>query len=101
MEVTPGSWFGWANNVALAGWLILLVLPKRHGLVFWIPQYVIPFGLGLLYAALMLVNFFVTEGGYGSSSASSMRRSIVATTESSVVPSERRAVLTHCSSKPG
>ena len=51
----------------MLGWLILIILPRRWGLLVAIPRYVIPFGLSLLYAGLAMTRFFQIEGGgYGS-----------------------------------
>lgn len=58
--------FTWAGNAAMIGWLILVFLPRRYDLLFAIPQYVIPFGLSLLYAGLILPNIYTINGGYGS-----------------------------------
>ena len=58
--------FGWAGQAAMLGWIILIFLPRRIKPLFTFAQYVIPFGLGLLYGALVLVHFFSSEGGYDS-----------------------------------
>ena len=55
--------FSAAGSAAMVGWLILIFLPRRFNLLFAIPQYIIPFGLALLYAGLILPNFFSVEGG--------------------------------------
>lgn len=61
--MTPESLFGIANQIALVGWLILIVAPRRYDVVFFVPQYIIPLVLGLGYGALMFVHFFSVEGG--------------------------------------
>jgi hypothetical protein len=62
----PETLFSIANSIALAGWAVLIFLPRRWNAVFFVPQYLIPFALGLLYAGLMFKNFFGGEGGFGS-----------------------------------
>ncbi|MEM7430387.1 MAG: ABA4-like family protein [Pseudomonadota bacterium] len=64
---TPDQLFGWAGQAAMLGWLILLLLPRRWSWLLAVPRYIIPFGLSLLYAGLVMVHFFGIEGGgYGS-----------------------------------
>ncbi len=60
--------FSAAGTAAMAGWLMLIFLPRRFALLFAISQFIIPFGLSLLYAGLILPNLFTVEGG-GSGSA--------------------------------
>ncbi len=55
--------FSFAGSAAMLGWFILLFLPRRFDLLFAIPQFVIPFGLALLYAALILPSVYTVEGG--------------------------------------
>jgi hypothetical protein len=57
--------FGFGNQLALAGWAILILLPRRWRIV-WIPRYVIPAILSFGYAPLVLANFFTAEGGFSS-----------------------------------
>ncbi len=70
--MAPDTLFGIANQIALVGWLILVLLPRRYDWLFFIPQYIIPFVLGLGYGALMFIHFFSVEGG-GYSSLDSVR----------------------------
>lgn len=58
--------FGYVGQAAMIGWLFLIFLPHRINLIFWVPQYFIPFGLGLVYSGLALSRYFVIEGGYNS-----------------------------------
>lgn len=60
------SLFSVASSAALLGWIILIFLPRRFALLFAVPKLVIPFGLGLLYAGLILPNIYTGEGGFGS-----------------------------------
>jgi hypothetical protein len=62
----PDRLFALANTIALAGWLVLIFLPRRFDILFFIPQYLLPFGFGLLYAALIFANVYTVDGGFGS-----------------------------------
>lgn len=64
--MSPEQLFAIANQTALVGWVILIFLPRRFRLLFWIPQFVIPGVLALGYATLALVYFAQGEGGFGS-----------------------------------
>ncbi|MEL7197931.1 MAG: ABA4-like family protein [Pseudomonadota bacterium] len=65
--VTPEVVFGWASQAAMLGWVILIFLPRRWPQLLFIPRYLIPFGLSLLYAGLAFAHFFTVEvGGYSS-----------------------------------
>ena len=55
--------FSYAGSAAMLGWFILVFLPRRFDLLFAIPQFIIPFGLALLYAALILPSIYTVEGG--------------------------------------
>ena len=55
--------FSYAGMAAMLGWLILLFLPRRFDLLFAVPQFIIPFGLALLYSALILPSIYTVEGG--------------------------------------
>ena len=63
MVVEPEVMFGWAGQAAMIGWLILIFLPRRWPQLLFIPRYLIPFGLSLLYAGLAFAHFFTIEGG--------------------------------------
>ncbi len=65
-EIAPEQLFSWAGQAASYGWMILIFLPRRIKPLFFIPQYLIPFGIGLLYSGLVLTHFFSGEGGFGS-----------------------------------
>ena len=66
VPLEAGALFSIANNVALVGWAMLIFLPRRYDLIFMFPQYLIPFSISVLYAALIMTNFFTVEGGFGS-----------------------------------
>lgn len=57
--------FAAGNQLALAGWAILIFLPRRWRIV-WIPRFVIPAVLAFAYAPLVLANFFSSDGGFSS-----------------------------------
>ncbi len=61
--IAPEALFGWAGQAAMIGWLILIFLPRRWPALLFIPRYLIPFGLSLLYAGLAMAHFFTVEGG--------------------------------------
>jgi len=65
IALTPEQLFSWAGQIASCGWLILIFLP-RIKFLFFIPQYLIPLGIGLLYAGLMLTHYANSNGGFGS-----------------------------------
>ena len=54
--------FGWSNNLALAGWLALILLPRWN----WLTAatgIVIPALLSMLYGGLAMASFATIEGG--------------------------------------
>lgn len=55
--------FSWLNQLATAGWILLIFTPKRWNWVFIVTGIVIPTILGTAYGVLMLVNFASVEGG--------------------------------------
>jgi hypothetical protein len=66
MSVDPAAIFQLGNSVALGGWAILILLPRRIKPLFWIPKFAIPALLALAYSALLLPNFTSSGGGFGS-----------------------------------
>ncbi len=64
--LSPDQWFSYAGQLAMLGWLILVLLPRRFKWLFFVPQYLIPLLLGLLYAGLALTTYFTSDGGYNS-----------------------------------
>ncbi len=64
--MTPESLFALTGPPVLAGWAILILGPRRFGVLNAVPGLVIPLGLSALYAALVLRHFAETGGGYGS-----------------------------------
>lgn len=64
--MAPDVIFKYANLLAMAGWVILIFLPRRWPALFWVPQFWIPGVLALGYSGLMLSGFGTTDGGFGS-----------------------------------
>ena len=64
--MTPDDLFSFAGLAATAGWVILLIGPRRWALLNHVPALVLPAGLSALYAALMLRHFGAADGGFGS-----------------------------------
>lgn len=59
----PEQIFGWAGQAAMLGWVILLFLPRRWPQLLWLPRFIIPLGLSLLYAGLAMSYILTVEGG--------------------------------------
>ena len=64
--LTAQDWFGWAGQLVMIGWVILVFMPRRIKPLFFVAQYLIPMSLGLLYSGLALTHYFTSDGGYGS-----------------------------------
>ncbi len=65
---SPEQFFGWAGQAAMLGWLILILVPRRlpydlGAKLIWLPRFIIPFGLSLLYAGLAMAHIATVEGG--------------------------------------
>jgi hypothetical protein len=63
--MAPDIIFNYANMLAMAGWIILILLPRRWPALFWVPQFWIPGVLALGYSGLILANFGTSDGGFG------------------------------------
>lgn len=63
--MAPDAIFEYGNMLAMAGWIILVFLPRRYGLIV-APRFLIPAILSFFYAPLALSNFFTAEGGFSS-----------------------------------
>lgn len=59
------SFFSAVNTLALLGWLVLLLAPRRWTVLGWVPRWVVPGAIALLYVALMGAHFAASGGGYG------------------------------------
>lgn len=66
MPLAPDLIFSLGNGIVFAGWLILILLPRRFALLNAVPKYAIPTLFGLVYAGITLSRFFASGGGYGS-----------------------------------
>jgi hypothetical protein len=64
--MTPEQIFSIANLVALAGWLLLAVLPRRPWVAATVTGVAIPALLAVLYVALIATQWRTSEGGFGS-----------------------------------
>ena len=64
--MTPDTLFQIANPLAMAGWLVLVLAPRRWALLGHLPRTAIPLVLAAVYSAVMLAGFFTAEGGYDS-----------------------------------
>ena len=62
----PAIIFSAANNLAMAGWLAMLVAPRTRLVTWWICGLCIPGLLALLYALFMLLYAPHAEGGFSS-----------------------------------
>ena len=67
--MSPEQIFGMTGIPAILGWVILILGPRRFALLNAVPQLVIPLGLSLLHAVLVLRYFAETGSGFGSLAA--------------------------------
>jgi len=61
--------FSLMNSLAMAGWLVLLLAPRRMTVLGWVPRRVVPGAIAVVYTALMGAHFATIEGGFGSIAA--------------------------------
>jgi hypothetical protein len=64
--MTPDQLFSIVNLVALAGWILLAVLPGRQWVASVITAAVIPATLAVLYVVVLGQHWGDTDGGFGS-----------------------------------
>ena len=57
------QWFAIAGQAAMAGWVVLIFLPRRWPLLLALPRFVIPFAISLIYAGFAMSHIFTVEGG--------------------------------------
>jgi hypothetical protein len=62
----PAIVFSAANNLAMAGWLVMLVAPRSRLVTWWICGLGIPGLLAMLYVLFMLLYAPQAEGGFSS-----------------------------------
>jgi hypothetical protein len=64
--MAPETLFGQAGLIAMLGWGLLILGPRRFAWVNAVPALVLPAVLSALYAVLVLTSFAGAEGGFGS-----------------------------------
>ena len=62
----PETLFSLSSTLAMSGWLILLLLPRRWSWLNQLPALWIPLALSLGYSLLIGLYFFQAEGGFDS-----------------------------------
>ncbi len=62
----PDAFVEHANTLALAGWAVLGLAPRRRAPMALIPRVLMPALLGLAYARLTLPALLLSDGGFGS-----------------------------------
>ena len=67
--MTPDDMFGLANMLALPGWAILILAPRRWPALNAVPALLIPLVLSALYTGLVLTYFSASGGGFGTLAA--------------------------------
>ena len=64
--MTAESVFSLLNTIALAGWILLAVLPGRRWVTDIVTSVAIPALLAIVYVALLVTTFGQAEGGFSS-----------------------------------
>ena len=64
--MSPNQIFSIANTVALCGWLLLIVLPRKPWVIRVVSGVAIPVAFAALYTVLIAVHFPGAEGGFSS-----------------------------------
>jgi hypothetical protein len=67
--MTPEQIFSIVNLMATAGWLLLVVLPRRRWVTDVVTSLVIPLMLAILYVAIVATTFWRTPGGFSTLAA--------------------------------
>jgi hypothetical protein len=63
------AWFSGLNTLALVGWGVLLLAPRRWHRLGRVPRLAVPATIAVAYTALMAGHFAASGGGYGSLAA--------------------------------
>lgn len=63
------AWFSLGGTIAMTGWLVLILAPRRWAALNLIPAYILPAILSLGYSTLILIYFGGAEGGFDSLAA--------------------------------
>lgn len=58
--------FSVMSSAAMAGWLVLILAPRRWQTLALLPRYAVPGAIAVLYVALMGAYFAAAGGGFGS-----------------------------------
>ncbi len=64
--MTPDFLFALAGQIAMTGWVLLILGPRRLPWFNLLPAFILPGVLCLLYAVLVLTRFAEGQGGFGS-----------------------------------
>lgn len=64
--MTPDDYFSLAGTAAMAGWVILILGPRRFWWLNVVPLWIIPSAISALYAVLVLRWFSSADGGFDS-----------------------------------
>ncbi|MDX6272214.1 MAG: hypothetical protein QOD28_3437 [Acidobacteriota bacterium] len=67
--MSPETIFAVCNNVAIAGWLLLVFLPRWKWTARFIAACVLPLALAVVYLLIVVTHFGGSEGGFGSLAA--------------------------------
>ncbi len=62
--MSPDDLFGIASLLALPGWVVLVLAPRRWAVLNAVPAYGIPLALSALYSGLILAYFAQAGGAY-------------------------------------
>lgn len=66
MPLDPEFLFAAGNAIVLAGWAMVILLPRRAPALMAVPKFAVPALFGLVYAGITLARFHNSGGGYGS-----------------------------------
>ena len=64
--MSPNQIFSIANVVAMCGWLLLIVLPRKRWVTHLVSGAAIPAVLAMLYMIILAMHFFGSAGGFSS-----------------------------------
>lgn len=64
--MSPNQIFSVANFVAMCGWLLLIVLPRKRWVIELVSGAAIPAVLAVLYIVIIAMHFFGSAGGFSS-----------------------------------
>jgi hypothetical protein len=64
--MNPEEYFSLAGTAAMAGWVILILGPRRFGWLNAVPLWIIPCAISALYSVVILRHFSAAEGGFDS-----------------------------------